>query len=93
MASSAAPSNPQYTPQQRANHARVTEGLTNQTNAQVMQAQGDSSLNKRAANKATIASATTAVTTARAGTTEATGTARETKKEENTKKEEHTKDK
>jgi hypothetical protein len=45
----------EYTEQQKADRAAVTTGLTDSKNAQVMQDQGDSSLRKRAENKAAIA--------------------------------------
>jgi hypothetical protein len=44
-----------YTEEQKADRAAVTTALTDPKNAQVMQDQGDSSLRKRAANKAAIA--------------------------------------
>jgi Flp pilus assembly protein TadB len=44
-----------YTEQQKTDRAAVTTALTDPTNAQVMQDQGDSSLRKRAENKAAIA--------------------------------------
>ena len=51
MSSSAA----EYTEQQKADRSAVTTALTDPKNAQVMQDQGDSSLRKRAENKAAIA--------------------------------------
>jgi hypothetical protein len=45
----------EYTEQQKADRSAVTTALTDPKNAQVMQDQGDSSLKKRAENKAAIA--------------------------------------
>ncbi|TAQ85277.1 hypothetical protein B7494_g6395 [Chlorociboria aeruginascens] len=45
----------EYTEQQKADRSAVTTALTDPKNAQVMQDQGDSSLRKRAENKAAIA--------------------------------------